>query len=71
MSGELTQLRLRNESIEALKEQKHDLARKLEREVITAGALRQSVAKLEVEIDVARKEKEEWCVASTLLVRPC
>jgi mitotic spindle assembly checkpoint protein MAD1 len=68
MSAELTQLRLRNESIEVLTEQKHDLARKLEREITNTDALRQSVAKLEVEVEASRKEMEEWCTTSTLLV---
>ena len=35
MPAELTQLRMRNESIEALKGQKHDLVHKLERDLAT------------------------------------
>ena len=70
MSVELIQLRLRNESIEALKEQKRDLAHKLDREISTADTLRQSVAKLEVEVEAARKEKEEWYATSMILTRP-
>lgn len=65
MSGELTQLRQRNESVEVLKEQKRDLERKL----ATTDALRQSVVKLEAEVEAARKEREEWCATSTLLSR--
>ena len=64
MSAELFQLRKRNESIEALKEQKDDLARKLERDLATTDELRQSVAKLEVEVEASRKEREEWCAVS-------
>jgi mitotic spindle assembly checkpoint protein MAD1 len=56
MSGELAQLRQRNESIQVLKEQNRDLERKL----ATADALRQSVVKLEAEVEAARKEREEW-----------
>lgn len=67
MSTELTQLRLRNESIEALREQKHDLARKLERELTITDTLRQSAAELEVEVGAARKEREEWCPILTSL----
>lgn len=63
MSGELIQLRQRNESTEVLKEQKRDLERKL----TTMDALRQSVAKLEAEVEAARKEREEWHAAHTLL----
>lgn len=70
MSAELTQLRLRNESIKVLTEQKHDLARKLERELTNTDVLRQSVAKLEVEVEAARKEMEEWCTTSLSLARP-
>lgn len=57
MSGELTQLRQRNESIEVLKEQKRDLERKL----ANTDSLRQSVVRLEAEVEAARKEREEWC----------
>lgn len=56
MSGELVQLRQRNESIEVLKEQKRDL----ERKIATTDALRQSVVRLEAEVEAARKEREEW-----------
>lgn len=56
MSGELAQLRQRNESIEVLKEQKRDLERKL----ATTDTLRQSVVKLEAEVEAGRKEREEW-----------
>ena len=56
MSGELTQLRQRNESIEVLKEQKRDLEHKL----VNTDSLRQSVARLEAEVEAARKEREEW-----------
>jgi mitotic spindle assembly checkpoint protein MAD1 len=65
MSGELVQFRQRNESIEVLKEQKRDL----ERKVATTDALRQSVSKLEAEVEAARKEREEWCATSALLSR--
>lgn len=70
MSTELTQLRLRNESIEALKEQKHDLARKLERELTTTDTLRQSVARLEIEAEAARKQREELCAARRCSLHP-
>jgi len=63
MSGELVQLRQRNESIEVLKEQKRDLERKL----ANTDSLRQSVVRLEAEVEAARKEREEWCVRPTLL----
>ena len=56
MSGELVQLRQRNESIEVLKEQKRDLERKLD----NTDSLRQSVVRLEAEVEAARKEREEW-----------
>jgi len=56
MTGELTQLRQRNESIEVLKEQKRDLERKL----ANTDSLRQSVVRLEAEVEAARKEREEW-----------
>lgn len=58
MTGELTQLRQRNESIEVLKEQKRDLERKL----ANTDSLRQSVVRLEAEVEAARREREEWCV---------
>lgn len=58
MTGELTQLRQRNESIEVLKEQKRDLERKL----ANTDSLRQSVVRLEAEVEAARKEREEWYV---------
>jgi mitotic spindle assembly checkpoint protein MAD1 len=63
MSGELVQLRQRNESIEVLKEQKRDLERKL----ANTDSLRQSVSRLEAEVEAARKEREEWCARSILL----
>lgn len=66
MLGELVQLRDRNESIEVLKEQKRDLERKLD----NADSLRQSVARLEAEVEAARKEREEWCACSGLLTWP-
>lgn len=67
MSGELTQLRQRNESIEVLKEQKRDLERKL----ATTDALRQSVVKLEAQVEASRQEREEWCVAQVLPTGLC
>ena len=65
MSGELVQLRQRNESIEVLKEQKRDLERKL----ANTDSLRQSVVRLEAEVEAARKEREEWCARSTVFIR--
>ena len=65
MSGELIQLRERNESIEVLKEQNRDLKRKL----VDTDSLRQSVGRLEAEVEAARKEREEWCVCSRPLTR--
>lgn len=65
MSGELVQLRQKNESIEVLKEQKRDLERKLE----NTDSLRQSVVRLEAEVEAARKEREEWSALSALLTR--
>jgi mitotic spindle assembly checkpoint protein MAD1 len=59
MTGELVQLRQRNESIEVLKEQKRDLERKL----VNTDSLRQSVVRLEAEVEAARKEREEWCAS--------
>ena len=67
MTGELTQLRQRNESIEVLKEQKRDLERKL----VNTDSLRESVVRLEAEVEAARKEREEWCVGSRLSPGPC
>ena len=64
MEGELIQLRQRNESIEVLKEQKRDLERKL----ANTDSLRQSVVRLEAEVEAARKEREEWCAGSRLLI---
>ena len=66
MTGELDQLRQRNKNIEVLEEQKRDLERKLE----NTDSLRQSVARLEAEVEAARKEREEWCANSRLLARP-
>ena len=65
MTGELTQLRQRNESIEVLKEQRRDL----ERKSANTDSLRQSVIRLEAEVEAARKEREEWYVRSTFLTR--
>ena len=64
MSGELAQLR--NENIEVLKEQNHDLKRKL----ANADSLRQTVGRLEAEVEAARNEREEWCTRSTFLTPP-
>ena len=72
MSGELVQLRQRNENIEILKERMHDLERKrdLERKLANTDSLRQSVVRLEAEVEAARKEREEWCARPTLLTFP-
>ena len=66
MTGELHQLRQRNESIEVLKEQNRDLNRKL----TDTDSLRQSVARLEAEVEAARKEREEWYASSSFFTRP-
>jgi len=66
MTGELTQLRQRNESIEVLKEKNRDLNRKL----ADMDSLRQSVARLEAEVEAARKEREEWHASSRSFPRP-
>ena len=66
MTGELTQLRQRNESIEVLKEKNRDLNRKL----ADTDSLRQSVASLEAEVEAARKEREEWYASLRLFTRP-
>ena len=66
MMGELTQLRQRNESIEVLKEKNRDLNRKL----ADTDSLRQSVARLEAEVEAARKEREEWYASSSSFTRP-
>ena len=66
MTGELTQLRQRTESIEVLKEQKRDLERKL----ANTDSLRQSVVRLEAEVEAARKEREEWCPGSKFFTQP-
>ena len=66
MTGELAQLRQRNESIEVLKEQNRDLERKLS----SMDALRQSVVRLEAEIEAARKEREEWCASQESFTLP-
>jgi mitotic spindle assembly checkpoint protein MAD1 len=59
MTGELTQLRQQKKSIEVLEEQKRDMERKL----ANTDSLRQSVARLEAEVEAARKEREGWCVS--------
>jgi mitotic spindle assembly checkpoint protein MAD1 len=56
MTSELFVLRQRHESLEVLREQKRDLERKLS----ATDALRQSVITLEAEVEVARREREEW-----------
>ncbi|KAF9650450.1 MAD-domain-containing protein [Thelephora ganbajun] len=56
MSRELDHLRQRNKSIEVLEEQNRDLKHKL----TNTDALRDSVGRLEVEVEAARKEREEW-----------
>lgn len=58
MNAELTTLRQRHANIEILKEQKRDL----EQKVRGVEELRETVAKLEAELEAARKEREEWCV---------
>lgn len=60
MTSELSVLRSRHQSIEVLREQKRDLERKLE----ATDVLRQSVIRLEAEVDAARREREEWSVFS-------
>ena len=57
MTGELTQLRQRNESIEVLKEQNRDLKRKL----ADTDSLRQSVARLEAEVEAALAPNANYC----------
>ena len=56
MNAELTGLRQRHANIEVLKEQK----RELERKARAVDELRETVVKLEAELDAARKEREEW-----------
>lgn len=56
MTIELNGLREKQTSVEVLKEQK----RELERKVRGAEEMRDRVVKLEAELDVARKEREEW-----------
>lgn len=58
MTSELSVLRSRHQSIEVLREQKRDLERKLS----ATDVLRQSVIRLEAEVDAARREREEWFV---------
>ena len=52
----------RNGNVELLREEK----RTLERRVKGADELRQRVAELEVQVDAARKEREDWLVATIL-----
>ena len=58
MTSELTMLRQRNTSLEVLREQKRELERKVE----GMEPLKEKVARLEAELDAARKEREEWYV---------
>lgn len=52
----------RNGNVELLREEK----RTLERRVKGADELRQRVAELEGQVDAARKEREDWLVATIL-----
>jgi mitotic spindle assembly checkpoint protein MAD1 len=61
MSSELTTLRQRHANIEVLKEQKRELERKAQ----AVDELRETVVKLEAELDAARKEREEWYVVTS------
>ena len=59
LTSEIAILKQKNDNVEVLKEQKRDLERKLH----GASELRESVAKLEAELEAARQEREEWCAA--------
>lgn len=56
MNTELVILREKQTSVEVLKEQKRELERRLR----GADELRETVVKLEAELDAARQEREEW-----------
>jgi mitotic spindle assembly checkpoint protein MAD1 len=60
--AEVNALRERQTSVEVLREQK----RELERKVVGADQARESVVRLEAELEAARKEREEWSVSVTL-----
>ncbi|OBZ72934.1 Spindle assembly checkpoint component mad1 [Grifola frondosa] len=60
MSAELTVLREKHASVEVLKEQK----RELERKARGTEELHEMVAKLEAELEAARREREEWASTS-------
>ena len=56
MTIELNSLRERHSSVEVLKEEK----RGLERKIKVLEELRETVVKLEAEVDAGRREREEW-----------
>ena len=56
MMGELASLKERHTSVEVLKEEKRDLERKAR----TAEELRETVARLEAELEAGRMEREQW-----------
>lgn len=56
MTMELNSLRERHASVEVLREEKRGLERKL----AAMGELRETVVRLEAEVDAGRREREEW-----------
>lgn len=60
MTMELNSLRERHASVEVLREEK----RGLERKVKVLEELRETVVKLEAEVDAGRREREEWYATS-------
>ncbi|KAI0337286.1 MAD-domain-containing protein [Trametopsis cervina] len=61
MAAELTGLRQRQANVEILKEQK----RELEVKALGTDKLREQVARLEAELDAARREREDWASRSS------
>jgi mitotic spindle assembly checkpoint protein MAD1 len=60
--AELSTLRERHTAIEVLREQN----RALERRAASADELRETVVRLEAEVQAARAEREAWCVKSPI-----
>jgi mitotic spindle assembly checkpoint protein MAD1 len=65
LTTEVNMLRERNTSVEVLKEKNRELERKL----VGADQARESVIRLEAELNAARKEREEWFVRPAACMR--
>ena len=62
-TAELSVLRERHTVIEVLREEN----RALERRAASADELRETVVRLEAEVEAARAEREAWCASSPVL----